>query len=1226
MKLFNSKYCNLTLLSTVFMVLFFNFYPASLKGQNLEFEHFTVEEGLAQSVILSIYQDSEGFLWFGTQSGLSQYNGYEFINYFTNPMDNTTLSNTWIYDITEDNDGDLYLATKGGLNKLDKSTGNFSVINHKSALNPVHDNFIYGICSDADTLYLNTPPALIVMNAETGEFDTYINDFEYDGTLQDLGYPILKAKNGRIWAGSRQGLACFNQETGKFINYTAESEPGSSVSDNHITALLEDDNGDILIGTEEGLDIYHQSTGTLDHLSETDAMLSNNFIRAILRDDEGTIWIATEGGGVNRIFDGDAYDPRNIQYYMSDRNFVSHDIVYSLYIDHSDNLWIGTLAGIDKTDLKKTGIHFISSTDDPRSYNIMDNVIASVYEDKNGRLWIGNWGKGLNILKQEWDPEDILHYRNEFTGMFHIPENHIHVIFEDSNGRIWIGTRDGVSIYEEGSASFEPAYQVFNNPDFDCFSSIRVYCIAEDGSGKIWIGTGNGIYILDIPGNRLITMKSDSPPERRISSNLVYSIIEDSDGDVWIATSEGLNRFVDKTQMILNYNNEPGNPNSLCNDFTVSLFEDKNKDLWIGTGSGLNRYSKKDSIFTYFSRTDGLPSMIIYDIISDSKDNLWFSTGRGLAFINPDKADRENFDVVDQLRGQEFNIRAVYRSPEGELFFGGMKGLVHFYPDSLKKNLFIPPVKITTIEKENDGILYRLNTYRKKLDLSYQDYSVTIEFSALDYTNPSKNRYLYQLKGLSDKWIDIGNRRFVHFTNLSSGSYTFNIKGSNNDGLINENPSSLEINIAPPWWRSNYAYAGYIILLIFIVIIIISVRERTLLREKKILEEKVKIRTTEIQKQKEVAEESELKLRSTINSIDDLVIVLDSKGIIQEFYNPRKRQTHLIFPDLKIGNYFTAINLPDDISSEIEKAYKIFHDSDGIREFDHHFQNDGNIFWYNTKISPKRNPRGKLTGLVIVARDITDRKESEEMLSEQKEELDVLNSTKDKFFSILAHDLKNPFTNLYSMGDLLLKNYDVLEEGEKKEALQKMHKAAEFIYELLENLLTWSRTQRGKIEYNPGVFNLSTLIDININLHKIPSEHKGLKIKNQVKHDLTAWGDREMINTVIRNLVNNAIKFSYTGKSISIRAASNGEYNTVSVSDDGVGISTKDMKKLFRLDEKYKSTGTAGESGTGLGLVLCREFVEKNGGKIWCESEVGKGTIFHFTVPVSLSEEEESKS
>ena len=197
----------------------------------------------------------------------------------------------------------------------------------------------------------------------------------------------------------------------------------------------------------------------------------------------------------------------------------------------------------------------------------------------------------------------------------------------------------------------------------------------------------------------------------------------------------------------------------------------------------------------------------------------------------------------------------------------------------------------------------------------------------------------------------------------------------------------------------------------------------------------------------------------------------------------------------------------------------------------------------------------------------------------------------------------------------MIDNYQNLEEKEKMMALKNIHKSAEQIFNLLENLLTWSNSQRGHIEYSPEKFNISRLIQVNMNLHILPAEKKGVVLTTNIADDLLAYGDREMINTVIRNLINNAVKFSNKGGAVEIKIHDKIKLFEVVVSDQGVGIQDENAKKLFHIDQKYKSVGTAGESGTGLGLVLCKEFVDKNGGKIWCKTKEGSGTEFHFTIP-----------
>ena len=340
------------------------------------------------------------------------------------------------------------------------------------------------------------------------------------------------------------------------------------------------------------------------------------------------------------------------------------------------------------------------------------------------------------------------------------------------------------------------------------------------------------------------------------------------------------------------------------------------------------------------------------------------------------------------------------------------------------------------------------------------------------------------------------------FTNLPPGEYTFYVKGTNNDGIWNHSGASIQITIHPPWWRSNYAYAAYIIVIILMIVVIIRLRERNLTREKRILEEKIRERTAEIAQK--------------------------------------------------------------NISLEEQKEEIIT---------------------------------------------------SNEVLRKQKDELNELNAMKDTFFSILAHDLKNPFSSLYSLSELVVDNYDHMDEEEKMTLLKKINKSSELIYNLLNNLLTWSRSQRGDIDYSPEKLILSNLVDVNINLHKVHAEKKGVRFTSAVSNELLAYGDREMINTILRNLINNAVKYSQEGGGIEVRVNEKGEFLEVIVSDEGIGISEENAEKIFRIDTKYKSPGTSGETGTGLGLILCKDFAEKNRGRIWCESQEGSGTKFYFTIP-----------
>ncbi|MBN1791762.1 MAG: hypothetical protein JW830_14775 [Bacteroidales bacterium] len=1067
----------------LYFLLIFAVIPAS--SQQISFKHYSVKEGLSQSEIKCIFQDSDGFMWFGTQNGLNKFNGYTFERFFYNPNDPTSISSSWIFGITEDARGNLWIATKGGLNKYDKKTGHFTRVNHQRPGSVINDLFVYGISSDDSFLYINTPPDLSVLNYITGELESYTNRFSYEGILYDIGFPVICDKEGLIWFGTAHGLGCFDPGSRQFKNFNHDVRDHQSLSDNQITALYEDRAGNILVGTANGLNKYDKKSKVFVHWFHEinqNSSLSNSFIRSITQDHNGTVWIGTEEGGLNRMTSGIGENAAEFTHFRSladNTSYISHDIVYSLYEDNSRNLWIGTIAGIDKMDLKKKKFHHYKKTDDPASVDLLDNVIASLYKDVDGKLWIGNWNKGLNILDRS--NGKVIHYSSSFQGKMHIPENNVHVIFRDRSGRIWLGTRNGVFIFVRDPDRFVPFQEYLDIEDSGYFSRNRVYCILEDTDANIWIGTGNGIFVLDVKTKATRIFQAHSDPSPALSNNLVYSLLEDRDRHIWIATSNGLDRYVPQDGTMHHYLRQQESISTLCDNYTISLCEDAEGNIWIGTSTGVNRFDKADSVFTCFTMNEGLPSNIIYDIVEDENNDLWFTTGNGLARYDPVSRKISPFTLEEGVQGMEFNLKAVLKGEDGELFFGGMDGFISFYPDSLRDNDFIPPVKITAFEKENDGMRSNVSMYAGEVNLTYRDYSFTIEFAALDYTDPLKNQYVYQLEPLSEKWISTGNRRFVHFTKLPPGEYVFRVRGTNNDGLWNDTPTILRIKITPPWWKSRFAFLAYALLALAIIYLYIKWRERVLIREKKNLELKIRERTEEIMR--------------------------------------------------------------------------------------------------------------------------------------QKDKLDELNSTKDKFFSILAHDLKGPFSSLYSMSDLLSRNFDTIEEDDRRAGLSKIHQLGELINKLIENLLAWSKSQRGGMTFTPVRFNLTKLVEVNVNLHKVMAGEKGIVLKNTVEKDLYAFGDGEMINTVIRNLVSNAVKYTTHGKTVEVEVKEMPENFVVLVKDQGVGISPENRQKLFRIDVKYKTNGTAGETGTGLGLLLCREFVEKNGGEIWCDSEENRGTTFHFTVP-----------
>jgi signal transduction histidine kinase/streptogramin lyase len=372
----------------------------------------------------------------------------------------------------------------------------------------------------------------------------------------------------------------------------------------------------------------------------------------------------------------------------------------------------------------------------------------------------------------------------------------------------------------------------------------------EDQYGQLWIGTSAGLSKFDRFTERFTQYRHDMNNPHSLSHNEVWAIYEDSYSQgktLWIGTrAGGLNKFDRKNEQFVRYIRDFDDPFSLNNPAILSIYQDRAGNLWFGTYSGgLNKFNRETEQFTFFTERDGLANNMIFGILEDKKGNLWLSTNKGISKFNPSKKSFRNYDVYDGLQANEFNPGAYCLRRDGEMFFGGVNGINSFFPDSVKDNTYLPPVVITSFsifDTPNPQILNRAIFKNEPVRLSYRENFITIEFAALDYSNPRKNHYAYMLEGVNEGWIDCGTRRFASFTNLEPGDYLFRVKGSNNDGLWNQEGTFIRIIITPPFWKTWWFYliAGAVV-----VVTIISLHGYRLRHKIKRLMELEQVRTQE---------------------------------------------------------------------------------------------------------------------------------------------------------------------------------------------------------------------------------------------------------------------------------------------------------------------------------------------------------------------------------------------
>jgi len=839
----------------------------NVKGQLFEtfVEHYTVDNGLSQSTVLCILQDSRGYLWVGTQDGLNKFDGYSFHFYKFNPLDTNSISSNWINSIVEDKSGNVWIGTQNGLNMIERKSGKIIRFLHDPN-NPasISENEVFGLAIDHNqNLWIKTTNSLNKLDIRTMTFsqNEYILDY-FTSAKSDKGFPMIIKTNG-IWMGSPFGLIFFSFDSEQFKKYSHEEKDTSTISENFVTDIIQYDENNLWVSTKCGLNLFNLKTKRFKRIypNSKDLNHSSNIISSLYMGYDNNLWIGTTGGGLLKYKHIHGKKP-HFQVLKNDPyNDISlgYDFILSLYEDLSHNLWIGTDGkGLDKLDLKPKNFYLYRSSNSENSIQLSSNIIGAVFPANDSILWIGTWENGLNILNR--NSGQVLTFNDKGPPGKRITGNNIHAIIRDSRGYIWIGTKNGITIYDPRKNSFNDVFDVFSfnyKPNLD---NLRIYNIFEDKKNNVWVATKNGLFRFEPDKNTITPFWSNYSDKNSISNNASIFVTQDSEGYIWVGTASGLNRYDYNSNKFvrigenisgkLNVNN--GKIYSISNPYIYSIVEDfQDGTLWIGTGTGLNHYNKKDGTFIYYTEEDGLPNEMIYEIVQDNKGNVWFSTNRGLAVLNKGTKKVRSFDVGDGLQGLEFNNGASYKSIRGEIFFGGYNGINFFYPDSIKDNPFIPNIVISSLYKTGSAGKVKLNIEDvNEIELSYDDRNVTINFAALEFTKPSKNNYAYFMQNLNNEWNYIGNRNFQEFSNIPPGEYILKVKGSNNDLIWNERGTTLKIIVHPPFYQTIWAYLFYAVTIFSIVYFIISSRTRKLKQANQVLRMK-QLAAIEIAKQKE---------------------------------------------------------------------------------------------------------------------------------------------------------------------------------------------------------------------------------------------------------------------------------------------------------------------------------------------------------------------------------------
>lgn len=836
-------------------------FSVTAQVQHLRFNHLQTTDGLSQSNVLCILQDSRGFMWFGTRDGLNKYDSYNFTVYKNKPKDPNSISNNYIVDLVESTDGNLWIATwGGGLNKYNRAKNQFTVYTHETNNSgSIGSDFLKCICQDAaGNLWIGTDGAGVdMLEKKTGRF-IHFNHKENDrNSLSDnFIRTIYQDHDQRIWIGTvNGGLNLYNSEKGTFLNFMHDDNNNNSVSLNDIYSIYEDSENRLWIGTNGGgLNQFDRRKNIFIHYDSngSNQILRSNFVYVINEDKNHKIWIGTENGGLT------IYDPvtgvfNNFLHDEIDNTSIANNSIYSLCRGTDGNMWIGTFAGgVDHVAMDSKFIHYKHNT---FATSLSDNHVLSIYQDSKDRVWIGTDGGGLDLF----DPSSgnfTQHFIHNPRDRNSICGNYVLDICEDRNNNLWIGTwADGITVFNPSTKAYR--HFLHNPSDSSSLSNNNAWIIYEDQDKNIWVGTyGGGLDLYQPATNSFKHYGYSEHSTSGLTSNKIYSLLDDGRGNLWIGTDGGGINVLDKKSGKIHFYRHDNKLNSLANNSIGSIFQDKDSNLWVATQAGLSYLNTESNHFTNYTTEDGLPDDMIFGILEDKEERLWISTGKGISCFDRSLRTFQNYSVVDGLQGDEFKLNAYCKTRSGAFYFGGNNGFNIFYPDSVKKKSFDPPLVMTSFKIFNKEVpiakdskdlspLYKDITETSSLTIPYSSSVIEFEFASLNYSNETK-QYSYMLEGFDNGWNEVSDKRIATYTNLDPGSYIFKVKTLNDDGTWSSHLLTLQITVTPPFWLTSWFKILMLLTVVGGSVGFYKYRIATIKAQQRVLEQQVEKRTEQL--------------------------------------------------------------------------------------------------------------------------------------------------------------------------------------------------------------------------------------------------------------------------------------------------------------------------------------------------------------------------------------------
>ena len=827
-----------------FLFIFVNVSSFS-QSNNYRLKNITTVNGLSQSSVIAIYQDLQGQLWFGTRDGLNKFDGSKITVYRNNPKDILSLCNNDILSIQGDRLGNIWVGTYNGLNCYNPTTNVFKHYLHGNNSNSLSNNTIWDIKDIKNELWIATAGGLSVFNKSTQNFTSFFHNSKDNLSLpNNFVLSILETKKGVVWIGTSKGLCQLIKRKGNKFSfkqyYTINNE---SV---YVQDIKEDRLGNIWVATKtNGLLKFDPVSKKLIPVSTNQNQLGSD-IRALDFDKKGALWVGTyEGISVIQV------NGTISKVYNNPDKKTNVGKIKSIFTDKNGSVWIGSYYnGINIWD--ESNNNFTNLNQNSGKSALSFDVVSSLAADANKNIYIGTEGGGMTVLDSKSGVTTIV---NSATSNG-IPVDNIKSLCLSNSGILWIGT------FTEGLAAYDVKKKQFVNDKIapDLKSTLKetgVYVITKGRKNDIfWLGTfGKGLLRYNSSNKTYQIIGNDNYADNFLTNNRVRTLLIDKKDNLWIGTQSGLNAinlndFDNNNYHIKHYffDNK-----LLSGDDILSLFQDKKGKIWIGTkAKGLYSFDGMNFQKINLKKEDS-DVTAIHSISEDNNNNLWMSSNYGIIKYNLSTKSTFIYDQKDGLVSNEFNDNAFLQLGFTKFYYGGPSGVTYFDTKKLPINKFSPPVILTDFKIANKSInvatdneiLEKSIAFTKSLTLSYDKANFTINFAIPNFINPTNNQYKYRLVGLDNQWISTSNTEAT-FTIQNSGTYVFEVKGANNDGVWNSEPTTLEIVVKPAPWKSWWALTLYAILIwgsLYGLIWIIKSKEK--LRQELALEHRERERNIE---------------------------------------------------------------------------------------------------------------------------------------------------------------------------------------------------------------------------------------------------------------------------------------------------------------------------------------------------------------------------------------------